>query len=92
MAWIELAAPARSAQEALLAIASGARPFLLEGSGAVDGDGLGRFSYAGCEPRDRFVARDGAGAWEDFSRWLRAHASPDPAPAIVGFATYEAGR
>lgn len=92
MAWIELAAPARSAQEALLAVASGARPFLLEGSGAVAGDGLGRYSYAGCEPRDRFVARDPERAWADFSRWLRAHAGPASAPAIVGFATYEAGR
>lgn len=46
---------AMSPDEALrrLVASRGPRPFLLDG--AADADGLGRFSYAGCAPRARFV-------------------------------------
>ncbi len=39
-------------EQALARLQSGRRPLLLDG--ACDADGLGRYSYAGCDPRDQF--------------------------------------
>src|SRR5579872_5845013 len=41
--------------EALRRLCRGDRPFLLDG--AADADGLGRFSYGGCDPVTRHVDR-----------------------------------
>ena len=43
-------------EQALRRVCRGARPFLLDGAAASDG--LGRYSYAGCDPRARHRVRD----------------------------------
>ena len=50
MKMIRVPAPALEAGEALRRLTRGERPFLLDG--ACDADGLGRWSWAGCDPDD----------------------------------------
>ena len=50
---ITVPAPALEPGEALRRLSRGERPFLLDGGS--DADGLGRYSYAGCDPDDGLV-------------------------------------
>lgn len=97
MSWVELPAPSWSAAAVLTALHDEPRPFALEGSAGIEGDGLGRTSYVGASPVEQLTIerRDAHAAWRRFADWLaecRADAPTVGEPAIVGFATYEAGR
>ncbi len=91
---IRVAAPALDPGEALRRVSRGARPFLLDGG--CDADGLGRFSFAGCDPDDGVVwSRGDAGdPWALVGaaqrRW-NAGPIDEFWPFAVGFVSYDAG-
>jgi para-aminobenzoate synthetase component 1 len=91
---IRVAAPALDPAEALRRLARGARPFLLDG--AVNADGLGRFTYAGCDPDDGVVwSRGDAG--DPFALLAAAQRRWDAGPVdrfwpfAVGYLSYDVG-
>jgi len=73
----------------------GERPFLLDG--ACDADGLGRFSFAGCDPDDGVVVRraDAAMALPLLEaaqrRWTVGPVDDKPWPLAVGYLGYDLG-
>jgi para-aminobenzoate synthetase component 1 len=81
--------------EALRRVKRGERPFLLDG--ASNADGLGRFSFAGCDPIDGLVWRRGdAGdplALLDAAarRWSAGPVDDKPWPLAVGYLSYDLG-
>jgi para-aminobenzoate synthetase component 1 len=91
---IRVPAPALEPGEALRRASRGERPFLLDG--AVDADGLGRYSWVGCDPDDGLVwSRGDAGdplalLGQASRRW---HAGPIDEfwPFAVGYVSYDAG-
>jgi para-aminobenzoate synthetase component 1 len=91
---IRVAAPALDAGEALRRLTRGERPFLLDGGG--DADGLGRWSWAGCDPDDGVVwSRGDAGdplalIGAAQRRW-NAGPIDDFWPCAVGYVSYAAG-
>jgi para-aminobenzoate synthetase component 1 len=90
---LKVRAPALPPELALRLCARGVRPFLLDGAG--DGDGLGRYSYAGCDPDDGVVWRPGD-AGDPFRlldeaqrRWTSGPV--DAAwPIAIGYVSYDA--
>jgi para-aminobenzoate synthetase component I len=91
---IRVAAPALDAGEALRRLTRGERPFLLDGGS--DADGLGRLSWAGCDPDDGIVwSRGDAGdplalVGAAQRRW-NAGPIDEFWPFAVGFISYDAG-
>ena len=90
---LKVRAPALDAGEVLRRVARGDRPFLLDGAG--DGDGLGRFSFAGCDPDDGLIWRRGD-AGDPFAlladaqrRWTVGPVD-EHWPVAVGYVTYDA--
>jgi para-aminobenzoate synthetase component I len=95
---IRVPAPALEPGEALRRVSRGERPFLLDG-GAGDGhnaDGLGNFSFAGCDPDDGLVwSRGDAGdplalVGAAQRRWSVGPVD-DEWPIAVGYISYDAG-
>ncbi len=92
---IRAPAPSIDPGEALRRLSRGERPFLLDG--AIDADGLGRFSIAGCDPVDGIVWRLGD-AGEPFAlladaerRWRAGPVDEHPWPMAVGYLSYDVG-
>ncbi|MGZ3441226.1 MAG: anthranilate synthase component I family protein, partial [Polyangia bacterium] len=91
---IRVPAPRLEAGEALRRLTRGERPFLLDG--ACDADGLGRWSWAGCDPDDGVVwSRGDAGdplalVGAAARRW-NAGPIEDFWPFAVGYLSYDAG-
>jgi para-aminobenzoate synthetase component I len=91
---IRVQAPPLDAAEALRRLSRGERPFLLDG--ACDADGLGRVSWAGCDPDDGIVwSRGDAGdplalVGAAARRW-NAGPIDDFWPFAVGYLSYDAG-
>jgi para-aminobenzoate synthetase component 1 len=90
---IKVRAPALSADDVLRRVSRGVRPFLLDG--AHGGDGLGRYSFAGCDPDDGIVWRlgDAGDPWkliEDAQRRWSIGPVDDEWPIAVGYVTYDA--
>jgi para-aminobenzoate synthetase component 1 len=91
---IRVRAPALDAGEALRRLTRGERPFLLDGG--CDADGLGRISWAGCDPDDGIVwSRGDAGdplalVGAAQRRW-NAGPIDEFWPFAVGFLSYDAG-
>jgi para-aminobenzoate synthetase component 1 len=90
---IRVAAPSLDPGEALRRCSRGERPFLLDG--ATDADGLGRFSFAGCDPDDGMVWRRGD-AGDPLAlleaaqrRWSAGPVDDKPWPMAVGFIAYD---
>ena len=81
------------AEDVLRCVSRGERPFLLDG--ASDGDGLGRYSYAGCDPDDGLVWRTGDAGDpyrlldEAQRRWTIGPVD-EHWPIAVGFISYDA--
>jgi para-aminobenzoate synthetase component 1 len=81
--------------EALAHCLRGERPFLLDG--ACDADGLGRFSFAGCDPDDavKIASSAGARAPEMLEaaqrRWTTGPVDDKPWPLAVGWISYDLG-
>jgi len=92
---IRVSAPAFDPAEALLRCARGERPFLLDGGS--DADGLGRFSFAGCDPDDgvtwsRGDAGDPLALLEAAQkRWSAGPVDDKPWPLAVGYLSYDLG-
>jgi para-aminobenzoate synthetase component 1 len=92
---IRVPAPALEPGEALRRCARGERPFLLDGGG--DADGLGRWTFAGCDPDDGFVWRggDAGDALELLEaaqrRWSAGPIDDKPWPFAVGYVAYDLG-
>lgn len=91
---IRVRAPALEPGEALRRVARGARPFLLDGG--CDADGLGRYSYAGCDPDDgvcwsRGDAGDPLALLGAAQRRWNAGPVDEPWPFAVGWLSYDAG-
>lgn len=92
---IRVPAPAFEPAEALLRCARGERPFLLDGGS--DADGLGRFSFAGCDPDDgvtwsRGDAGDPLALLEAAqARWTSGPVDDKPWPVAVGYLSYDLG-
>jgi para-aminobenzoate synthetase component 1 len=90
---LKVRAPALEPELVLRLCARGERPFLLDG--ASDADGLGRYSFAGCDPDDGMLWRPGD-AGDPFRlldeaqrRWSTGPV--DTAwPIAVGYVTYDA--
>jgi para-aminobenzoate synthetase component 1 len=93
---IRVAAPALEPGEALRRLLRGERPFLLDGG--VDADGLGRFSFGGCDPDDGLVWRAGdagdplALLAAAQARWSSGPVDDKPWPLAVGYLGYDLGR
>ncbi len=92
---IKISAPPLDAVEVLRRVSRGERPFLLDG--ASDADGLGRFSFAGCDPDDGFVFRRGD-AGDVYAllqaaarRWSAGPVDDKPWPMAVGYLSYDLG-
>jgi para-aminobenzoate synthetase component 1 len=91
---IRVPAPALDGGEALRRLTRGQRPFLLDG--ACDADGLGRWSWAGCDPDDGLVwSRGDAGdplalIGAAQRRW-NAGPIEEFWPFAVGYVSYDAG-
>ncbi|MEO6954128.1 MAG: anthranilate synthase component I family protein [Polyangia bacterium] len=90
---MKVAAPALPIGEVLCRLSRGARPFLLDG--AHDGDGLGRYTFAGCDPDDGLVWRRGDAGdpfrlLEDAQRRWSIGPVDDEWPIAVGYITYDA--
>jgi para-aminobenzoate synthetase component 1 len=92
---IRAAAPALDPAAVLARVARGARPFLLDG--AADDDGLGRFSFAGCDPDDGLIWRRGD-AGDPLAlleaaqrRWSTGPVDDKPWPLAVGMLSYDLG-
>jgi para-aminobenzoate synthetase component I len=90
---VKVPAPALDAGEALLRLSRGERPFLLDG--ALDADGLGRWSMAGCDPVDGLVWRRGD-AGDPLAlleaaqrRWSAGPVDDGPWPLAVGWLSYD---
>jgi para-aminobenzoate synthetase component I len=92
---IRVPAPPLDPAEALRRLSRGERPFLLDG--AADADGLGRFTFGGCDPDDGVVWRSGdAGAPFELlehaaRRWNAGPVDDKPWPFAIGYASYDAG-
>jgi para-aminobenzoate synthetase component 1 len=92
---IRVPAPALPPDQALLRCARGERPFLLDGGS--DADGLGRFSFAGCDPDDgvtwsRGDAGDPLALLEAAQRrWTSGPVDDKPWPLAVGYLAYDLG-
>ncbi len=80
----------------LRAVARGMRPFLLDGAGPLDGgDGLARYSYAGCDPDDGIVWRPGDAGdpfalLEDAQRRWSVGPVDEHWPIAIGYVSYDA--
>jgi para-aminobenzoate synthetase component I len=90
---IRVVAPSLDPGEALRRCSRGERPFLLDGG--ADCDGLGRFSFAGCDPDDGVVWRRGD-AGDPLAlleaaqrRWSSGPVDDKPWPMAVGFIAYD---
>ena len=98
---IRVPAPSLDPAEALRRVSRGERPFLLDGAspggGGGDGaDGLGRWSYAGCDPDDGLVwsrgdAGDPLALIGTAQRRWNAGPVEDFWPFAVGWLSYDAG-
>ena len=91
---IRVQAPPLEAGEALRRLTRGERPFLLDGGG--DADGLGRVSWAGCDPDDglcwsRGDAGDPLALLGAAQRRWNAGPVDDFWPFAVGWVSYDAG-
>ncbi|HZS38774.1 MAG TPA: anthranilate synthase component I family protein [Polyangia bacterium] len=92
---IRVACGERDPVEVLRRLSRGERPFLLDG--ASDADGLGRFSFAGCDPIDGLVWRRGdAGRPLELleaaaRRWSAGPIDDKPWPLAVGYLAYDLG-
>jgi para-aminobenzoate synthetase component I len=91
---IRVPAPALEPGEALRRLTRGERPFLLDG--ACDADGLGRYSFAGCDPDDGVVwsrgdAGDPLSLLGAATRRWNAGPIDDFWPFAVGYLSYDAG-
>lgn len=91
---IRVRAPALDPGEALRRLTRGERPFLLDG--ASDADGLGRYSFAGCDPDDGVVwsrgdAGDPLSLLGAAARRWNAGPVDDFWPFAVGWISYDAG-
>ena len=92
---IRVVGPALDPAEALRRCSRGERPFLLDGGG--NADGLGRWSFAGCDPDDGVVWRRGdAGDPLELleaaqRRWTSGPVDDKPWPFAVGYLSYDLG-
>ncbi len=85
--------PISGPAETLARLHRGTRPFLLDG--AADADGLGRYSFAGCDPDDGLIWRSGD-AGDPFAlleaaqtRWQMGPIDSLPWPFAVGYLAYD---
>jgi para-aminobenzoate synthetase component I len=85
----------RDPVEVLRRCSRGERPFLLDGASGADG--LGRFSFAGCDPVDGVVWRRGdAGRPLELleaaqRRWSAGPIDDKPWPLAIGYLAYDLG-
>ncbi|MDB4969410.1 MAG: pabB [Myxococcales bacterium] len=91
---IRVRAPKLEPDEALRRLGRGERPFLLDGGG--DADGLGRISWAGCDPDDGLVwsrgdAGDPLALLGAAQRRWNAGPVDEFWPFAVGWMSYDAG-